>query len=535
VAAQSSKCILLMDEDAETLEKLQSILRREDFRVLVAADGQAGLRLAQRERPDLIILDLLLAGIDGIQVCQELRQAETTQGIPILLHTALSIPDRGPDGRFALTPDQPVISVDAYMPKPTDLRRMLEIVWALVEPDRPFSGTTGEGVLIIDGNPEQRSGLAKALSHYGYRVITTQDVNSGLRLSQTTQPDLIVVNDELSGSRSILSHARRFYRDPATIIIIDQEAEMSTALLDDVDGYLLQPIKPWQAALSVKAVLNNLRARRLNRELTNQLRQSNRRLLETKQALRGQNEELQCTNERLQLLHDARQTFVSMVVHDLRTPLSAMMSAIGLLQMDRDLTLSQRQQETINGALAAGQQMIRLTDALLDLQRLEEGQLPLDPEPVDPNSLIMASMEQLHPMFEVHEIHVCSELEDNLPPLYIDWVVTRRLIENLIDNAIKFTPPGGEIRLCSYLEDDHIVFCVQDSGPGIPNGQKQVMVERFKKLSVGEVVVQPGFGLGLAFCKLATDAQQGRIWVESQPKEGSSFYVAFPAQQMPSD
>jgi signal transduction histidine kinase len=535
VAAQSSKCILLMDEDAETLEKLQSILRREDFRVLVAADGQAGLRLARRERPDLIILDLLLAGIDGIQVCQELREDETTRSIPILLHTALSIPDRGPDGRFALTADQPVISVDAYMPKPTDLRRMLEIVWALVEPDRPFSGMGGEVVLVIDGNSEQRSRLAKALDHYGYRVITTQDVNSGLRLSQTTQPDLIVVNDELSGSRSILSHARRFYRDPATIIIIDQEAEMSTALLDDVDGYLLQPFKPWQAVLTAKSVLNNLRARRLNRELTNQLRQSNRRLLETKQALRGQNEELQCTNERLQLLHDARQTFVGMVVHDLRTPLSAMMSAVGLLQMDPNLKMDERQQETVSGALAAGQQMVRLTDALLDLQRLEEGQLPLALEPVDPNSLIQASLEQLSSMFEVHEIRVHTDLEDNLPPLYADWVVTRRVIENLIDNAIKFTPPGGEIGLRSHQEDEHIIFSVQDSGTGIPDDQKQVMMERFKQMALDDVLVQPGFGLGLAFCKLATDAQQGRIWVESQLREGSTFYVAFPVQEIPVD
>jgi signal transduction histidine kinase len=535
VAAQSSKCILLMDEDAETLEKLQSALRREDFRVLVAADGQAGLRLAQRERPDLIILDLLLAGIDGIQVCQELREDETTRSIPILLHTALSIPDRGPDGRFALTADQPVISVDAYMPKPTDLRRMLEIVWAMVEPDRPFSGMGGEVVLVIEGNAEQRSRLARALDHYGYRVITAQDVNSGLRLSQTTQPDLIVVNDKLSGSRSILSHARRFYRDPATIIIVDQEAEMSTALLDDVDGYLLQPFKPWQAVLTAKSVLNNLRGRRLNRELTNQLRQSNRRLLETKQALRGQNEELQCTNERLQLLHEARQTFVGMVVHDLRTPLSAMMSAVGLLQIDPNLKLGERQQETITGALAAGQQMVRLTDALLDLQRLEEGQLPLALEPVDPNSLIQASLEQLSSMFEVHEIRVHADLEDNLPSLYADWVVTRRVIENLIDNAIKFTPPGGEIGLRSYLEDEHVIFSVQDSGPGIPDDQKQVMMERFKQMALDDVLVLPGFGLGLAFCKLATDAQQGRIWVESQLREGSTFYVAFPVQDIPVD
>lgn len=533
MALQTSKCILLMDEDAETLEKLQAVLRREGFRVLVAADGQAGLRLARREHPDLIILDLLLAGVDGLQVCLHLREEETTRHIPILLHTALAIPDRGPDGQFVLAPDQPIISVDAYMPKPTDLRRMVEMVWAMVEPDRPFSGQAGEVVLIVDDDSEQRARIAKALNHYGYHVFTAQDIVNGLRLTQATQPDLILINDDLSGSRTVLSDAQRLYHDPAIITIIDQEAEMSTALLGDVDDYLTQPIKPWQVVLTVKSALEKLRARRLNQALTNQLRQTNRRLLETRQALQGQNQELQMTNERLRLLHSAKQTFASMVVHDLRTPLSAMMGTLALLQIDATLKLSERQQELLNGALAAGQQLVRLTETLLDLQRLEEGQMPLTMEPVDPNSLIDASLEQLTPMIEVQEVSVRTDLEDNLPILWVDWMVAQRVIENLLDNAIKFTPPGGEITLRSRLEDDFVIFSVQDTGPGISDDQKQVIFDQFSQMSFEGALVQPGFGLGLAFCKLATDAMQGRIWVKSELGRGSTFHVAFSVPKEP--
>lgn len=533
MVAQTSKCILLMDEDAETLEKLQGVLRREGFRVLVAADGQAGLRLA-RQQPDLIILDLLLAGLDGIQVCQQLREEETTRHIPILLHTALAIPDRGPGGYFALGPDQPVISVDAYMPKPTDLRRMVEIVWALVEPERPFSGQAGEVVLIIEDNQEQRARISKALSHYGYHVYTAQDANTGLRLTQATQPDLILINEELPGSRAILTHARRTYHEPAVITIIDQTKEMSTALLEDVDDYLPQPIKPWQAILTVKSALEKLRARRLNRELTNQLRQTNLRLLETRQALQGQNKELSITNERLRTLHNARQTLAGMIVHDLRTPLSAVMGALALLEMDPSLKLTGRQQETMNGALAAGQQLVRLIDALLDLQRLEEGQMPLALEPVDPNRVIETSLEQLAPMLEVQEIHPLTDLEEELPTLWVDWMVTQRVIENLLDNAIKFTPPGGKITLGSRLEDNCIIFSVQDTGSGIPDDQKQIMTHKFGQTTSEQTfettLVEPGFGLGLAFCKLATDAMQGRIWVNSEVGHGSTFYVAFPVK-----
>ena len=537
MAAQTSKCILLMDEDAETLEKLQAVLRREGFRVLVAADGHAGRRLARREHPDLIILDLLLAGLDGIQVCLQLREDEATGHIPVLLHTALAIPDRGPNGQFALAPDQPVISVDAHMPKPTDLRRMVEIVWALVEPERPFTGQAGEVVLIIDNNSEQRARVGKALSNYGYHLVAAQDVNTGLRLTQATQPDLILINDQLSGSRTILTHFRRTYQEPAIISIIDQEAEMSTALLDDVDDYLTQPIKPWQAILTVKSALEKLRARRLNRELTNQLRQANLRLLETRQALQGQNKELRVTNERLRALHNAKQTLASMIVHDLRTPLSAVMGALALLEMESSLNLDDRQRETMNGAVAAGQQLVRLTEALLDLQRLEEGQLPLSLEPVDPNGVVEASLEQLAPMLEVQEIRTHTDLEEGLPTLWVDWVVTQRVLENLLDNAIKFTPPGGEITLSSRLEDNQVIFSVQDTGSGIPEDQKQIITEKFGRMTFESAfetaLVQPGFGLGLAFCKLATDAMDGRIWVNSELGHGSTFFVAFPVQVEP--
>jgi len=526
-----------MDEDAETLEKLQAVLRREGFRVLVAADGDAGLRLARRERPDLIILDLLLAGLDGIQVCLQLREDHTVCQIPVLLHTALAIPDRGPNGQFALAPGQPVISVDAYMPKPTDLRRVIEIVWALVEPDRPFTGQAGEVVLIIDNDSQQRARVGKALSHYGYHILTAQDVNTGLRLVQATQPDLILINDQLPGSRTILTHARRTYHEPAIISIIDQEADMSTALLEDVDDFLAQPIKAWQAILTVKSALEKLRARRLNRELTNQLRQANLRLLETRQALQGQNKELHVTNERLRALHNAKQTLAGMIVHDLRTPLSAVMGALALLEMEPSLDLTERQQETMNGALAAGQQLVRLIDALLDLQRLEQGQLPLTLEPVDPNGVIEASLEQLAPMLAVQEIHSRTDLEEDLPTLWVDWIVTQRVIENLLDNAIKFTPPGGEITLGSRLEDNHVVISVRDTGSGIPTDQKQVMTEKFGRMTFENAfetaLVQPGFGLGLAFCKLATDAMQGRIWVHSELGRGSTFFVAFPVQEEP--
>jgi signal transduction histidine kinase len=206
------------------------------------------------------------------------------------------------------------------------------------------------------------------------------------------------------------------------------------------------------------------------------------------------------------------------------------MGALTLMQMDPTVSLGERQQETMSGALAAGQQLVRLTDTLLDLQRLEQGHMPLDLEPVDPNSLIEASLEQMTPLLEVQEIQAHTDLAGKLPNLWVDWVITQRVLENLLSNAIKFTPPGGEVTLRSRLEDGCVVFSVQDTGSGIPEDQKQIMFDKFSQTSFEGTLVQPGFGLGLAFCKLATDAMEGRIWLDSQVGHGSTFYVAFPIQ-----
>jgi signal transduction histidine kinase len=140
-------------------------------------------------------------------------------------------------------------------------------------------------------------------------------------------------------------------------------------------------------------------------------------------------------------------------------------------------------------------------------------------------------------MLEVQEIRSHTDLEEGLPTLWVDWVVTQRVLENLLDNAIKFTPPGGEITLGSRLEDNHVIFSVQDTGSGIPEDQKQIITEKFGRMTFENAfetaLVQPGFGLGLAFCKLATDAMKGRIWVTSELGHGSTFSVAFPAQAEP--
>jgi signal transduction histidine kinase len=140
-------------------------------------------------------------------------------------------------------------------------------------------------------------------------------------------------------------------------------------------------------------------------------------------------------------------------------------------------------------------------------------------------------------MLKAQEIQAHTDLQDDLPTLWVDWVVTQRVIENLLDNAIKFTPPGGEITLSSRLEGDHVTLSVQDTGSGIPEDQKQLMTDKFAQMTFENAyetaLVEPGFGLGLAFCKLATDAMKGRIWVNSELGRGSTFYVTFPVQADP--
>jgi two-component system NtrC family sensor kinase len=226
-------------------------------------------------------------------------------------------------------------------------------------------------------------------------------------------------------------------------------------------------------------------------------------------------------------LQQMRQETVDLIVHDLRNPLSIMINVLELL----DVTLPQEVREDNRQLLEAGHsannRMRRLVDTLLDTSRLESGEARLNLKEADIAQLIHTAITALTLSSIRKDIHFLTRIQDNLPTAMLDAERIERVVSNLLDNAIKYTP-RGVITIAAELEGNRIKVSVNDTGPGIPPAERERIFAPFTQVE-GEETRKRGFGLGLRFCYLAVQAHGGEIWVETGDEGiGSKFVFTLP-------
>jgi signal transduction histidine kinase len=168
----------------------------------------------------------------------------------------------------------------------------------------------------------------------------------------------------------------------------------------------------------------------------------------------------------------------------------------------------------------------RLVSSLLDLNRLEAGQPVVDQKLTDPQALIEQAARDTAPAVEGRRQHLTTSLPANLSPLWVDPDMARRVFTNLIENAVKFTPTEGHIEVGARTDGEWLELWVKDNGPGIPVDDQDRIFEKFTRLRGKDRPA--GLGVGLAFCRLAVLGHGGRIWVKSQPGEGTQFHFTLP-------
>jgi signal transduction histidine kinase len=179
------------------------------------------------------------------------------------------------------------------------------------------------------------------------------------------------------------------------------------------------------------------------------------------------------------------------------------------------------EQSLITIANRSALRMSRLVDSLLDLRRLEAGQMTLTKEQADIRVLASDAIELVTPIAEGKGIHLRQDIPARLPMVDVDLDMIRRVIINLIENAVKYTPGEGTVTVTAKSGAAELTVSVKDTGPGIPAGEQTRIFSKFTRLQ--REAAPKGLGLGLAFCKLAVEAHGGRIWVESQPGHGATF------------
>ena len=264
--------------------------------------------------------------------------------------------------------------------------------------------------------------------------------------------------------------------------------------------------------------------RRLNRELEQRVAQRTEELAQAYEELRKRNEALQAANEELKELDQLKSDFVSMVSHELRAPLTNINGSIELMLADEEMDPeSQRAMLRIIGEQSS--RLTRLVQGILNVSRIEARKLEFYPETVDVRSVMERIVSNLAHNDDKHEF----QLPDNpLPPVWTDPDRLEEILTNLVDNAIKYAPEGGIIRLNAYVREKQLVVSVTDPGMGIPPRELNKIFDKFYRVERGDARTTYGHGLGLYISKQLVESQGGHIWVESELGRGSTFSFTLP-------
>jgi signal transduction histidine kinase len=233
---------------------------------------------------------------------------------------------------------------------------------------------------------------------------------------------------------------------------------------------------------------------------------------------------------RLIVLHDITQSrmlerlrddLIHTMVHDLRNPIGSLTVALELFQDD---PITDEQRQMINISKESLNRMANMVNAILDIGRLEAGSMPLERVVVSMREISDEIMNIEQPLAQQKTITLVHDVPNDLPLLDVDRDLIGRVIQNLVGNAIKFTPTSGTVSLKAVPENGMMLITVQDTGPGIA---PDVRDRLFQKFATGKQKGR-GSGLGLAFSRLAIDAHGGHIWVESTTGEGTTFKFTLP-------
>ncbi len=228
---------------------------------------------------------------------------------------------------------------------------------------------------------------------------------------------------------------------------------------------------------------------------------------------------------RLKELDRIKSEFVTTVSHDLRSPLTAILGYVELI--DRAGELTDEQKDFLRRVRISVEQIAELVTDLLDLGRIEAG---LDTGMEDAPLAVLAhyAVQGLLAQAQEKGVEIETRIEEDLPLVHGDPIRLRQMIGNLLENAIKYTPAGGKVRLEAHEEDDQLILRIADSGVGIPARDQPYLFDKFFRASNVPRDVS-GTGLGLSIVKSIVEQHQGRIWVESQVGEGATFTLVFPA------
>ncbi len=244
-------------------------------------------------------------------------------------------------------------------------------------------------------------------------------------------------------------------------------------------------------------------------------------------------EKLQLSNQELNRLNDIRSKFMSIAAHDLRQPLSAIQGFTSVLMMDRNTTNNaaggDADQRALNNILKATDNMNMLMADLIDISRIESGQFSMDKQPFNFNALLtdVVALQNVNAQKKGIFLQMYEYPEE--VTVVADRFRISQVVNNLMGNAIKFSPQGGRIEARFYVQEDQLHFKLIDNGPGVLHSEKDKIFQKFHQSDIDRNAKKQGWGLGLSIAQEIIQAHKGEIGVESAGLgQGSTFWFTIP-------
>jgi signal transduction histidine kinase len=347
-------------------------------------------------------------------------------------------------------------------------------------------------------------------------VQTAENGEEGLLKIHAGGVDLALIDVMMPGISGLELIARIHQFDPEIVcIIITGYATVELAVAAIKQGAYDFLTKPFTTDDLLLVVNQGLERRRLT--------------LETKrlQTIESEAQRLAEEKARLEELDRAKLAFIRLVTHEMKAPISAISTYLDLIL--NDYIPPEGQREYLEKAQIRAQEQIDLIADLLEFGKLKEIKTAAKPDPLQIETILMQVLENVQAQVAEKDLQLTVEIQPDLPPACLQPDQVKSIWANLISNAIKYTPPSGQVTIRLRQEDGELLGQVQDSGIGIPDEAiDSLFTEFFRAKNVKSLNI-PGTGLGLAIIKQIIEKAGGEIWVESQVGQGSTFSFRLPA------
>jgi two-component system, sensor histidine kinase and response regulator len=366
-------------------------------------------------------------------------------------------------------------------------------------------------ILVVDDTELNCDLLAQRLHRQGHSVDVAGNGRLALEKLAVEAFDVVLLDimmPEMDGLQVLqfMKNDPQLRHIPVIMIsALDELDSVIRCIEMGAEDYLHKPFRPVLLRARIDACLEKKQLRDQERALFAQLQEN---------------------FARLQELESLRDSLTHMVVHDLRTPLTSLIA--GLQSMEAFGELNESQRECLHISESGGQTLLRMINDLLDISKMEAGELQLERSEIQAAELTGEVLLQVKNLVAEREQHLEVAVAPGVAAFCGDREKLIRVLVNLVGNAGKFTPSGGKITVAARMENDAVLFSVSDTGEGIPEEAFERIFEKFGQVAGRKSGRRMSTGLGLTFCKMVVEAHGGRIWVESEVGKGSTFSFSIP-------